>query len=150
MKIYSNIIKSVLISLLVYTISIAQNNSNLISINENFDNDPGWENHLNRVEGTDCPIITQNFGWSPTNNNGDGFGEIGGTIYRSTTPASYAIPIGSSLSFKEAFSASGRISVIAPEKEGFGFYLGFFNSERDGWRLWSSVPGDDLLGSGAV
>ena len=48
------------------------------------------------------------------------------------------MPIGKSISLNEPFSASGKISVIAPEKEGFGFYLGFFNSERDGWRLWSS------------
>ncbi|MCK5453545.1 MAG: hypothetical protein KAJ16_04240, partial [Calditrichia bacterium] len=29
-------------------------------------------------------------------------------------------------------------ALIAPEKEGEGFYIGFFNDERQGWRVWSS------------
>jgi len=130
---------TIYVTIMLPLLILAQNKSEIFTLTENFDKDPGWENHVNRVEGTDCPIITQNFGWGATNNNGDGIGEIGGTIFRSTTPASYAMPIGKSISLHEPFSASGKISVIAPEKEGFGFYLGFFNSERDGWRLWSSV-----------
>jgi len=138
LKVYLKIIIPILILLFVFTTSFAQSNNNIILISENFDKDPGWENYINRVQATGCPVITQNFGWNLTNNNGDGIGEIGGTIFRSTTPASYAIPIGKSIGLKEPFSASGNISVIAAEKEAFGFYLGFFNSERDGWRLWSS------------
>jgi len=137
LRIYSYIVKLVLLSLSVYALSFAQSEK-IISISENFDTDPGWENYNNRVECTNCPTVEQNFGWAPTNNNGDGVGEIGGTIYRSTTSAYYGMPIGKPLNFKECFSASGKISVIAPEKEGFGFYLGFFNAERQGWRVWSS------------
>ncbi len=129
------------IGFLLITLSLAlsaQSVKNIHLVTENFDTDPGWENFNNRVECTECPEIRQDFGWNPTNHNGDGIGEIGGTIWRSTTPAYYAMPFGTPLTFKDEFSASGKISVIAPEKEGFGFYLGFFNSERQGWRVWSS------------
>jgi len=137
-KLKINIIETVIFLLFAFTLSTAQSNNKIISISENFDNDPGWENFNNRVECSDCPEITQDFGWSATNNNGDGTGEIGGTIWKSTTPAFYAMPIGKPLTFKDEFSASGKISIIAPSDEGFGFYFGFFNSERQGWRVWSS------------
>ena len=128
---------SILLTLVLFTITFAQS-GDILTISENFDNDPGWENFNNRVDCSDCPEITQDFGWSATNNNGDGIGEIGGTIWRSTTPAYYAMPLGKPLTFKEPFSASGKISVKQAEKESFGFYLGFFNAERQGWRVWSS------------
>jgi len=132
------LLTSVLLSTILSLQIIAQSNNDIITIKENFDNDPGWENFNNRVECNDCPEITQNFGWTQTNNNGDGIGEIGGTIWRSTTPAFYAMPIGKPLTFKDTFFASGKISVIAPPDEGFGFYFGFFGHERQGWRVWSS------------
>lgn len=138
LKIYSRLVRTLLVSIFLYTLSFAQSNSNIISISENFDKNPGWENYNNWVEAIVPPVITQDFGWAPTNNNGDGPGEIGGTIWRSTTPAYYAMPLGKALDFKDAFSASGKLSIIAPEKEPFGFYLGFFNAERQGWRVWSS------------
>jgi len=52
---------------------------------EDFASDPGWEGANNRVECTDCPTVHQDFGWGPTKHSG-GPGEIGGTIWRSTTP----------------------------------------------------------------
>ena len=115
-----------------------QTMDDIISVSESFDEDPGWENVNNRVICSDCPEITQNFGWAPTNHNGSGEGEIGCIIWRSTTPSYYAMPLGKTLDFKDEFSASGKISVISPKKEGFGFYFGFFNAERQGWRVWSS------------
>ncbi|OGU54708.1 MAG: hypothetical protein A2V66_01110 [Ignavibacteria bacterium RBG_13_36_8] len=116
----------------------AQHSEDIKIIKQNFDTDPEWENVNNRVNCSDCPQRTQDFGWAPTNHNGSGPGEIGGTIWKSTTPAYYAMPFGKPLSFKDAFSASGKISVIAPDDEGFGLYLGFFGHERQGWRVWSS------------
>jgi len=130
-------IMSVIFIVLLLSLSLFAQNK-IITITENFDKDPGWENHNNRVECINCPEITQNFGWSKSNHNGDGIGEISGTIWRSTTPAYYAMPFGKPLTFKDPFSASGKISVIAPPDEGFGFYFGFFNAERQGWRVWSS------------
>lgn len=111
--------------------------SDIVTIFQDFSNDPGWEGVNNRVQCENCPSITQDFGWKPTNHNGDGIGEIGGVIWKSTTPAYYAMPI-SPFSFKDKLTASGRLAVIAPPEEGFGFYIGFFNSERQGWRVWSS------------
>ena len=126
---------------IVYLIPLAlfaQNDSKIITIHENFNKDPQWEGVNNRVECNDCPTVNQDFGWTLTNKTGDGPGEIGGVIWRSTTPAYYAMPIGKSLSFKDTFSASGKIAVIDPPKDGYGFYIGFFDSERQGWRVWSS------------
>ena len=123
---------------LPYFSLVGQHHDEIIVVSESFDEDPGWENVNNRVICDDCPEITQNFGWAPTNNNGSGIGEIGGTIWRSTTPSFYAMPLGDPLTFKDKFSASGKISIIAPKDEGFGFYFGFFNAERQGWRVWSS------------
>jgi|GEM_PF-1631952 len=111
--------------------------SDIATIRQDFSKDPGWEGMNNRVQCENCPTITQDFGWKPTNHNGDGVGEIGGIIWKSTTPAYYAMPI-SPFSFKDKLTASGKIAVIAPPEEGFGFYIGFFNSERQGWRVWSS------------
>jgi len=79
-------------------------------IHQNFSEDPGWEGYNNRVQCQDCPTITQDFGWNPTNHNGDGVGEIGGVIWKSTTPAYYAMPIGP-FSFKDKLTASGKIAV---------------------------------------
>ncbi len=99
---------------------------------ETFDRDPGWENINNRIEASDPPTVTQDFGWSP--------GRIGGTVWKSTTPAWYGMPLKQPLSFKDAFSASGKIAVTrrAAGREGVA-YLGFFNHERQGWRPWSSM-----------
>jgi len=131
-------------SLLILMIVFSFNNSTdvqaqqpIITIHQDFSQDPGWEGVNNRVQCENCPTITQDFGWKPTNHNGDGMGEIGGIIWKSTTPAYYAMPIGP-FSFKDKLTASGKIAAIAPPEEGFGFYIGFFNSERQSWRVWSS------------
>jgi hypothetical protein len=98
---------------------------------EHFDSDPGWDNSVNRVEATNPPTITQDFGWSAE--------KLGGTVRRSITPAWYGMALEQPLSFKDAFSASGKISSVpAPEKGGVA-YLGFFNHERQGWRPWASM-----------
>ena len=119
-------------------IAYSQNKSQIIAIHEHFDDDPHWEALSNRVECSNCPTITQDFGWAPTNKTGFGPGEIGGTIWRSTTASYYAMPINKPLSFKEPFSASGKLAVFVPPEGGVGFYMGFFNAERQGWRVWSS------------
>ncbi len=99
---------------------------------ETFDRDPGWDNSSNRVVASDPPTVTQDFGWSP--------GKIGGTIWKSTTPAWYGMPLKQPLSFKDAFSASGKITAVKPETGRGGVaYLGFFNHERQGWRAWNSM-----------
>ncbi len=98
---------------------------------EHFDRDPGWDNSVNRAEASDPPTVTQDFGWSA--------GKIGGSVRRSMTPAWYGMPLERPLSFRDAFSASGKITATRdPSGEGTA-YLGFFNHERQGWRPWSSM-----------
>jgi hypothetical protein len=98
---------------------------------ETFDHDPAWDNSHNRVEASDPPTVKQDFGWST--------GQIGGTVWKSTTPAWYGTPLEKPLSFKDGFSASGKIAVTRDGGKGGVAYLGFFNHERQGWRPWSSM-----------
>ncbi len=98
---------------------------------ESFDRDPGWDNSVNRVEASNPPTVTQDFGWSP--------GKIGGTVWQSITPASYGMPLDRPLSFKDAFSASGKMTVTQDSTRRGVVYLGFFNHERQGWRPWSTM-----------
>src|SRR4051812_7389035 len=60
---------------------------------ESFNQDPGWEAFQNRVVPKAIKAVAQNFGYSDTNFAGAAKGEIGGTIWRSSTPASYAAKI---------------------------------------------------------
>jgi hypothetical protein len=126
-----------LISGLIVANTGSKDNGDIVAIYEDFSEDPGWEGLNNRVNCVNCPQIKQDFGWMPSDHMGTGPGEIGGTIWRSTTPAFYAMPIGP-FSFEDKLSASGKIAVVAPPEQGFGFYIGFFNNIRQGWRVWSS------------
>lgn len=127
-----------IVYLLIMVTVLSQSKSDIVLITENFDEDPQWEGINNRVECIDCPVITQDFGWAFTNKTGEGPGEIGGTIWKSTTPSFYAMPINKTLSFKDKFSASGNLAVYDTGENSQGFYIGFFNAERQGWRVWSS------------
>jgi hypothetical protein len=130
-------LNSYLLILNFLILNLSAGEPKITSVYQDFSEDPGWEGYNNRIDCSDCPEITQNFGWTPTNHNGDGVGEISGTIWKSTTPAYYAMPIGP-FTFTDKFSASGKLAVNTPDENGFGFYIGFFNSERQGWRVWSS------------
>ncbi len=103
----------------------------LVQVKQDFATDPHWEGVSNRVVCDNCPTVTQDFGWSP--------GKIGGTVWKSTTPAWYGMALERTLSFKDAFSASGKIAVTREPIGGGVAYLGFFNHERQGWRPWSSM-----------
>jgi len=113
----------------------------LLQVHRDFTSDPGWEGVNNRVIGENCPTVSQDFGWTPTNYSGGGGGEIGGTIFQSRTPAWYGMALGRPLSFHDRFSASGRIAIIPLEGTvpSGAAYLGFFNSTRQGWRPWNST-----------
>ena len=79
----------------------------ITTVHQDFSEDPGWEGHNNWVECEDAPQITQDFGWSSSNRTGEGPGEIGGTIWRSTVPAYYAMPVGP-YDFTQKLTASGK------------------------------------------
>ncbi len=106
---------------------------------ESFDRDPGWEGMYNRVEASDPPTVKQDFGWTPAGAAGPSGGKIGGTIWKSTTPAWYGMPLDPPLSYRDKFSASGKIKVMPDSGRGDVAYLGFFNHARQGWRAWSSM-----------
>src|SRR5262249_36773396 len=101
------------------------------------DSDPGWEGVNNRVAAADGPIVGQDFGYRPIGEAGDRGGEISGTIWCSTTPASYGMRVGP-FSYHDRPSASGRGRSRRVTARG-GLYLGFFNAARQGWRPWSAL-----------
>jgi len=102
-----------------------------------FDTDPGWEGRLNRTVPPNPPIVTQDFGFSATNNAGGGSGELGGLVSRSLTPAYYAVPIATE-TFDSVLTASGRLSMPVQNNTG-GAFFGWFNSLRQGWRPWNAL-----------
>jgi hypothetical protein len=108
----------------------------LAAVHQDFSTDPGWEGVNNRIVADDPPTKTQDFGWSNTAHSSKTAGEIGGMMWCSRTPAWYGMPLGRPLSFKDPFSASGRICIRRIDGSG---YIGFFNSTRQEWRPWSSI-----------
>src|SRR5688572_22685598 len=131
-RIFTNV--WVCLLLVVPSATLAQ--GELVQVHQDFGADPGWEGVNNRIVAVDPPTKTQNFGWSPTTHSTPTPGEIGGTMWCSRTPAWYAMPLGRPLSFKDPFSASGRIAIRGIAGTG---YIGFFNSTRQEWRPWSSI-----------
>jgi hypothetical protein len=109
----------------------------LVEIQEDFSRDPGWDHYQNRVVGTDMPKVVQDFGWRRTNHTG-AEGEIGGRVENSRRQAFYAMPLGKPLTFDDEISASGKLALREIGVRGVG-YVGFFNSRRHTWRVWSSM-----------
>src|SRR5215213_2302201 len=79
---------------------------------EQFEKDPGWEGHNNRVVPKSLKTVEQNFGHSATNFAGNAAGEIGGRIWRCSTPASYADKIAAK-TLNDRLSASGTFALKA-------------------------------------
>src|SRR5262245_51815025 len=79
---------------------------------ETFDTDPGWEGKNNRVVPTQKLIVKQDFGYSNTNFAGRAAGELGGTVQRSTTPASYATKV-TPKTLDDRLSASGTFAITS-------------------------------------
>lgn len=110
----------------------------IVTIEEDFSHDPGWDHYQNRIVGTEMPEVVQDFGWRPTNFTGSGPGEIGGRVENSRRQAYYALPLGKPLTFNDEISASGKLALHYIGVRGVG-YIGFFNSQRHTWRVWSSM-----------
>jgi hypothetical protein len=98
---------------------------------EHFDKDPGWDALNNHVVPLKVPTVKQDFGYSSTNFAGAAAGEIGGAIQRSTTPASFAVPLEPAMTLQDKFSAAGSFA-IADCQGGAGVFFGFFNSKQPG------------------
>jgi hypothetical protein len=110
----------------------------LVQIRKDFSRDPGWDHYQNRIVGTEMPEVIQDFGWRRTSRIGSGPGEIGGRVENSRRQAYYALPMGKPLTFDDELSASGKLALRHIGLRGVG-YVGFFNSRRHTWRVWSSM-----------
>jgi hypothetical protein len=108
-----------------------------VQIHQDFSRDPGWDHYQNRIVGTEMPAVIQDFGWRRTVYTG-GPGEIGGRVENSRLQAYYALPLGRPLTFDDELSASGKLVLRHIGLRGVG-YVGFFNSHRHTWRVWSSM-----------
>lgn len=98
---------------------------------ERFDRDPGWEGRNNRIVPKSFPAVKQDFGYSPTHFAGKASGEMGGRIQRSTTPASYAVPLAPAKTLDDKLTASGSFAITSSQG-GAGVFFGFFNSQQPG------------------
>ena len=97
---------------------------------EPFDKDPGWEGHNNRIVPKVVKTVRQDFGYRATNFAGQHKGEIGGTIWRCSTPASCAdkIPV---KTLHDKLTASGTFALSASSGSS-GAFFGWFKAERPG------------------
>jgi hypothetical protein len=98
---------------------------------EHFDRDPRWEGFRNRIRPFAPALVTQAFGFSPTGFAGAP-GEIGGQVWRSTTPACYADAI-SPRTLDDTLAASGTLALVK-SSGGSGVFFGWFNARRQGFR----------------
>ena len=119
-------------------LALAPAHGQLVQVRQDFSRDPGWDHYQNRIVGTDMPRIVQDFGWRRTDYTGSGPGEIGGRVENSRRQAYYAMPLGKPLTFDDEISASGKLALRHIGLRGVG-YVGFFNSRRHTWRVWSSM-----------
>jgi hypothetical protein len=127
----------ILLSLAVHSVLATSATAQLVQINQDFTRDPGWDHYQNRIVGIEMPTVIQDFGWRRTNHTG-GLGEVGGRVENSRNAAYYALPLGKPLSFNDELSASGTLALRHIGLRGVG-YIGFFNSQRHTWRVWSSM-----------
>ncbi len=98
---------------------------------EHFDHDPGWEGYNNRNVPKEARMVTQDFGYSKTRFASKSPGEIGGSIQRTSTPASYAAPLTPAMTLNDKLTASGTFAASST-KGGGGMFFGFFNSQEPG------------------
>ncbi len=108
------------------------------ALRDDFSADPNWDGFRNRLLPEQLPLVKQAFGYRTSRlAGGRSAGEIGGTIERSTTPASYARVI-SKCTLDDRLSASGQLSVTRAGG-GSGIMFGWFHHTSRGWRTPNSL-----------
>lgn len=95
---------------------------------ENFNEDPGWDGAQHRIAPKAGKTVKQDFGRRATNFAGKDAGEIGGTIWRCSTPASYADRI-AARSLNDKLSASGTFAITATAGSS-GAFFGWFKAAQ--------------------
>lgn len=99
---------------------------------ERFHRDPGWEGFRNRLVAQVCPTTRQDFGFSRTSLAGAAPGEMGGQVWRSTTPAHYADRI-AARTLNDRLRASGSFALLKSSGSS-GVFFGWFNRDYHGFR----------------
>jgi hypothetical protein len=97
---------------------------------EDLSRDPGWEGLNNRIVPAKVPTVTQDFGYSPTSFAGKEKGEVGGRVWRSTTPAYYGEKI-TPKGLDDPLTMSGTFALTACSS-GSGLFFGWFNARQPG------------------
>lgn len=111
-------------------LTVAEEARNTNQKTEQFDRDPGWEAHNNRIEPREVKPLQQEFGFSKSNFAGKSLGEIGGTIWRAPDRASYAAAI-PKMTLHDKLSASGTFALSASSGSS-GAFFGWFDSNMPG------------------
>ena len=91
------------------------------------DQDPAWDAFNNRIAPKEGKTVKQDFGYRETSFAGKGKGEIGGTIWRCSTPASYADAIAPK-TLNDKLSASGTFAITATAGSS-GAFFGWFKAD---------------------
>jgi hypothetical protein len=112
-------------------LTAAESQQKTVSRTEAFDRDPGWDALNNRMkpDPKEVRTTTQDFGYSQTNFAGDGKGEIGGRVQRSTTPAFYADKI-TPKTLNDKLSASGKF-LFTSSQSSAGIWFGWFRARQE-------------------
>ena len=97
---------------------------------QRFDRDPEWEGFNNHIVPVRAQTIVQDFGYSTTQFSGTAAGEIGGQVWRATTPAYYAARI-PARTLRDKLVASGTFAVTK-SSSGSGVFFGWFNARQPG------------------
>lgn len=99
---------------------------------------PAWDGYRNRLMPETVPLTRHDFGWSRTRRaGGQAVGEIGGSVQRSTTRASYAKRL-APRTLEDPLHASGTFAVTRAEGSS-GVMLGWFHETSQGWRTPNSI-----------
>lgn len=111
---------------------------------EPFDHDPNWDSFNNHTAPGRVPTVIQDFGYTNSSFAGQELGEIGGKIWRSATPASYAANIRTK-TLSDKLTASGTFSITSTSGSS-GVFFGWFNSSASVGR--QNTLGFRLAGQG--
>jgi hypothetical protein len=103
--------------------------ADVVQKREDFTVDPKWIEFTTRRAPASWPRVKQDFGWRR--------GEIGGVVWRSTVPASYARVI-QERSLAQRLKASGKFR-MTKNFGNSGILFGWFNESSRGWRTPNSL-----------
>jgi hypothetical protein len=105
----------------------------------NFTTDPAWEGRSNRNLPAKIKTITQNFGHRTSHfAGGKDAGEVGGSIYKHPSLASYAKPIPVK-TLDDRLSASGTLFLRESDVSSAIMVGWFHSSESRGWRTRNAL-----------